>query len=214
MDITADNASSRFYQHLAALTTDTLPPPNALWQNIILHYREPHRAYHNLSHIAQLLTQFDRIEYVLDAPHMVALAIYYHDIIYDPQRSDNEAKSAEYADEQLAHLLSDVQRKRLKSLIMMTAAHEQTEPDDMDAAYLLDMDLSILGADWHTYAAYADAVRKEYAHVTTPDYRAGRTRVLAGLLAKPRLYLTQTYQALEAPARANIKREQQLLASA
>ncbi len=85
-------------------------------------------------------------------------------------------------------------------------------PDDSrdfsDAAYLLDMDLSILGAPWSTYQQYAQAIRQEYAHVADDNYRDGRTAVLQGLLAHPKLYLTDYYYSqLEAQARDNIKRE-------
>jgi predicted metal-dependent HD superfamily phosphohydrolase len=57
-------------------------------------------------------------------------------------------------------------------------------------------------------------VRQEYAHVAKVAYRVGRTQVLKGLLAHPRLYLTDYYyQRLEAQARKNIRRELTLLAA-
>lgn len=59
---------------------------------------------------------------------------------------------------------------------------------DSDAAYLLDMDLSILGMTWPEYKYYAQAVRQEYAHVATAAYQMGRIAVLESLLAHPRLY--------------------------
>ena len=83
-----------------------------------------------------------------------------------------------------------------------------------DAAYLLDMDLSILGASWSEYERYAQAVRQEYAHISNVDYRVGRIAVLKVLLAHSTLYLTDYYYArLETQARENIKREIILLAS-
>lgn len=101
---------------------------------------------------------------------------------------------------------------------MMTADHRigtWVDKDNYnDAAYLLDMDLSILGMSWSLYEQYAQAVRQEYAHVTDADYRYSRTTVLQGLLAHPRLYLTDYYyERLEAQARVNIKRELILLAA-
>ena len=94
------------------------------------------------------------------------------------------------------------------------AKTEADKAKKSDAAYLLDMDLSILGASWPEYEQYAQAVRQEYAHISNVDYRVGRIAVLTGLLAHPTLYLTDYYYArLETQARENIKREIILLAS-
>lgn len=204
---------NRFYLCLSALNSDVMPDnAQALWQNISMRYRESQRAYHTLSHIEQLLVQFESIKHNLPEPHIVALALYYHDVIYDPTRADNEQKSAEYAVDALSSYLSPEQCQYIYALIMMTANHQIDESTDSvkysDVAYLLDMDLSILGAPWSTYEQYANAIRQEYAHVADDNYRDGRTAVLQGLLAHPKLYLTDYYYSqLEAQARDNINRE-------
>ncbi len=50
----------------------------------------------------------------------MALSLYYHDLIYDPTRSDNEAKSAEYATDKLERYLSTEQCTPIQALIMTT----------------------------------------------------------------------------------------------
>ena len=204
-----DGLGKRFVQTLLAIdNTITSAISQALWQDIRQHYNEAHRAYHNLSHLKQLFIQFDDIKQHLQQPYLVALALYYHDVIYDPTRTDNEAKSAGYAVEQLQSYLNAKQCQRICTLIMMTAAHQLSDNTDRDAAYLLDMDLSILGAPWANYKKYAQAVRQEYAHVSDAEYCTGRASVLNSLLAHPALYLTDYYYSrLEKQARANIKRE-------
>ena len=209
---------NHFYLCLSALNSDVTPDDaQALWQDISVRYGEPQRAYHTLSHIEQLLVQFESIKHHLTAPYIVALALYYHDVIYDPTRVDNEQKSAEYAVGALSSYLRLEQCQDIYAFIMMTANHqidesiysvEYSSVKYSDAAYLLDMDLSILGAPWPTYQQYAQAIRQEYAHVADDNYCDGRTAVLQGLLAHPKLYLTDYYYSqLEAQARDNIKRE-------
>ncbi|MBI0427468.1 hypothetical protein [Psychrobacter sp. NG27] len=204
---------NRFYLHLSAIDSDVTPEQaQILWQDIAAHYSEHQRAYHTLEHIEQLFVQFESIQHVLSEPHIIALAVYYHDVIYDPTRSDNELRSAEYAVDALTPYLSDEQCQHIYTLIMMTANHQIDTLIDNDkyndAAYLLDMDLSVLGTTWSTYQQYANAIRQEYAHVLDTQYRDGRTAVLEGLLAHPRLYLTDYYyELLENQARDNIKRE-------
>lgn len=202
-----------FSMHLSALNDAiTSAAITALWQDIAARYNEPQRAHHTLKHIQQLFEQFDQIKDKLYEPHIIALALYYHDVTYDPRRSDNELKSAEYAVEALSHYLSAEQCQHIYALIMMTATHQPhklaDEDKSSDAAYLLDMDLSILGAPWSEYQQYAQAVRYEYMHVAKEDYRTGRIVVLEKLLAHSTLYLTEYYYGrLEELARDNIKRE-------
>lgn len=205
-----------FSQHLCALNSDITPAESrTLWLDIAAHYNEAGRTYHSLRHIQQLFFQFEHIRQHLHQPHIIALALYYHDVIYNPMRSDNELKSADYMSDKLAHYLDDQQCQYIYDLIMMTATHRLTELADKnnrsDAAYLLDMDLSILGMPWPEYEHYAQAIRQEYAHIPMTDYKRGRTQVLQTLLAHPRLYLTEHYQQLETQARANIACEINLL---
>ena len=206
-----------FEWHLIAINNAIkLAKVKALWQDIAVLYNETQRAYHSLQHIQQLFSQFEQIKHQLHEPHIIALALYYHDVIYDPRRSDNELKSAEYAVEALKGYLSAEQCQHIYALIMMTASHELHECLDKDtvsdAAYLLDMDLSILGTPWSEYEVYAQAVRQEYRHIANEDYRTGRIAVLQKLLAHPVLYLTAYYHNhFELQARDNIKREISLL---
>ena len=203
----------RFMTHLSAVNSD-IPSEKieSLWQGIAERYNENQRAYHTLQHIQQLFEQFEQVKQYLFEPHIIALALFYHDVIYEPTRSDNELKSAEYAVVCLTPYLNAEQYQHIYALIMMTASHQLDNLLDKnkvsDAAYLLDMDLSILGAPWPDYEKYAQAVRQEYAHVSDIEYCTGRTSVLNSLLARPTLYLTDYYYSrLEEQARANIKRE-------
>ena len=206
-----------FEWHLIAINNAIkLAKVKALWQDIAVRYNETQRAHHSLHHIQQLFSQFEQIKHQLHEPHIIALALYYHDVIYDPRRSDNELKSAEYAVEALKGYLSAEQCQHIYALIMMTATHELHECLDKDtvsdAAYLLDMDLSILGTPWSEYQVYAQAVRQEYRHIANEDYRTGRIAVLQKLLAHPVLYLTAYYHShFEVQARDNIKREISIL---
>ena len=54
-------------------------------------YTEPGRFYHTLKHTEAMLDALDR-RGVLTYP--LALAVWGHDLIYDPARGDNEARSA------------------------------------------------------------------------------------------------------------------------
>lgn len=210
---------SRFALHISAIHSE-IDQANihVLWQDLAARYSETQRAYHTLSHLQQLFGQFEKIKHHLYEPNIIALGLYYHDVIYEPQRSDNELKSAEYAVNALHHYLDATQCQHIYALIMMTTSHQRAKlashKKNSDAAFLLDMDLSVLAAPWHEYQQYAQAIRQEYQHVAPAEYQAGRVALLKGLLTRPRLYLSDYYyKRLEMPARDNLKREIISLAS-
>jgi predicted metal-dependent HD superfamily phosphohydrolase len=136
-------------------------------------------------------------------PGAVRLAAWLHDVVYDARRSDNEERSAEYA-ERMCRELSIPSGGLVASLILKTKTHD-AGPDEAEAQVVIDADLAILGADETAYRAYADDIRREYGRVVEPEYRQGRRQVLEKFLARPRIfYLLRN---LEHPARRNLDAE-------
>ncbi len=130
--------------------------------------------------------------------------------MYDAQASDNEEKSAEWALEFLqATTLEPARQARVADLVRRTKDHTQPQPPhDADLLLFLDADLSILGAPEAAYWEYARQIRREYQAVPEPAYRAGRSQVLARLLAAPVLFRTAALQEeLYASARGNLQAE-------
>src|SRR5690606_31119292 len=64
-------------------------------------YAETHRHYHTTQHLMECLATFAELAGLADSPHAVELAIWFHDAIYLPMRSDNEERSAELAQREL-----------------------------------------------------------------------------------------------------------------
>jgi predicted metal-dependent HD superfamily phosphohydrolase len=92
-------------------------------------------------------------------------------------------------------------------LVLLTAGHA-AGAGDRDGGLLCDADLAVLAGEPGAYDEYAAAVRREYAHVADPEFRAGRAAVLRRLLALPALYrLPELRAAWEPTARANLARE-------
>ena len=174
-------------------------------------YAEPHRHYHTLEHIAATLALLDGARGHLRHPDEAELAIWLHDVIYDPRAGDNEARSAALANRLLgAGGVAASIAGGVAALIMATqhlgARAEASGPAHPDAPYVVDADLGILGAPVEGFDRYEVQVRREYAHRSDADWRAGRRAVLAHFLALPRIYTTQVFARLEAPARANLAR--------
>ena len=174
------------------------------WTDVVARYQEPVRAHHTLEHVEEVLAFL--ADLAVDDPAALLAAVL-HDVVYDPTRTDNEEASARYAARVLAHLESAVV-SRTCDLVLATKAHDACPQGDRSCAALLDADLAILGAPVERYERYAAAIRREYRHVPEAAFRVGRGAVLEGFLARERLFLTEdVHHRLDAPARANLRRE-------
>lgn len=180
----------------------------AVFADLAARYEEPHRAYHNLRHLRQVLETIDSLRKQASDVTAIELAGWFHDVIYDPRGKENEEQSALYAERALRYLgMLDDTILRVKELILLTKTHT-APPGDIDAMILLDADLAILGAPEAEYRRYAAAIRQEYAHVKDEDFRQGRRSVLELFLNRKRLFLTDVMlQQMEQRARENLRRE-------
>ena len=171
---------------------------------LVAAYTAPGRHYHDLRHIEDCLGALTGVDDLSSAERgILTEAIWWHDVVYDPTRSDNEELSAQLAEQ---HVRPDL-RREVGRLIRLTKTH-QVEPDDRLGAILISIDLSILGAAPARYDAYAAAIRKEFAHVPDDDYRAGRARVLSQFAARPVIFPDPIFAArYDRPARDNLARE-------
>jgi predicted metal-dependent HD superfamily phosphohydrolase len=174
-------------------------------------YQTPPRAYHHFGHVLEVLRHYHEVAAGpgWQEPREVYVAVLYHDAIYQPGRSDNEARSADLARQELADV-PGLDLDRVCQLITLTARHGSLLPEevDADAAHFLDCDMAILGAEPEAFDRYDAAIAEEYAGVVPGFiYRFKRRRFLASLLGRPRIYLSGFGHARwDAPARANLRR--------
>jgi predicted metal-dependent HD superfamily phosphohydrolase len=181
----------------------------AIRSELVEGYSAPDRYYHDLRHVEALLALMREHLASLADPIDVEAAIWFHDAIYDTRRNDNEQRSADLARERLAPLASAEQVDRIVAMILATTNHMLprglSEREGGDCALFLDMDLAILGAPASEFAAYEQAVRREYGWVPEPTWIAGRRRVLEGFLARPSIYASPRFRVShETTARHNI----------
>jgi predicted metal-dependent HD superfamily phosphohydrolase len=172
---------------------------------VVARYREHHRSYHGVRHLAHVVgdVMAQLLEVPVEDPGAIVAAAFFHDVVYDPRSSTNEADSAALArrtlDSWAPERLDEVER-----LILATRTHDAT---DAAASVLLDADLAVLGAEPSVYEAYRRGVRAEYAHVHHDNWRSGRAAVLQSFLDRPRIFHTAAFASREARARANLLAE-------
>ncbi len=178
--------------------------PRKVFNKLIVAYSEKHRAYHTIQHLYECLVLVDSIRADLNDAHAVALALWFHDVVYDPQAKDNELKSAELFEQYLAQDLSIDIIQKIKSWIIATQKHEPT--NELDLRFLLDIDLAILAASPERFDEYEQQIQQEYAWVDPDVYSIKRKQVLAHFYQAEPLYQTQYFQKnFEQRAKGNLK---------
>ncbi len=181
--------------------------PASLIDAVLEHHREPHRHYHTLEHVDACLRAARALS---SAPSReVELALLFHDAVYDPKAKDNEQRSAEL-------LLTEGRRawvqeellQRAAPLILATKHLDDDVPEE--ACWVVDADLSILGADEAMFDHYEDNVRKEYAFVDDAAFAAGRRKFVREMLEREHIFVTRKGRTLwEESARRNLRRSEE-----
>jgi predicted metal-dependent HD superfamily phosphohydrolase len=178
----------------------------AIYQRLLAGYQEEHRHYHSLRHIEHCLGIFEQCKSLLQNADAVELAIWFHDVILESGRRDNEARSAQLYLELSAGVQREEMRRLVERLIMATL-HDGASLDDADSIYMVDIDLSSFGLPWPEFLRDSLDLRAENPHLCDADFHLNQTGFQRELLARPRFYLSDFFfERLEKQARANLAR--------
>ncbi|CAN5916757.1 hypothetical protein BH11BAC7_BH11BAC7_27630 [soil metagenome] len=178
-----------------------------LWSEIEAAYSGKKRHYHTLSHLGNLLNQLTVYKDQINDWDAMLFALFYHDVVYNALKQDNEEKSAELAEKRMNSLRVPADMiERCRKMILATKSHRPNP--DYDTNFFMDADLSVLGEDWDAYSEYCQQVRKEFAIFPDLIYNPGRKKVLTNFLQMERIFKTEAfYEKYEANAKKNLARE-------
>ncbi|MEO6435274.1 MAG: hypothetical protein ABIP55_05880 [Tepidisphaeraceae bacterium] len=169
-------------------------------------YTGPDRHYHDLGHIADCLRELDGVRQLASRADAIEAAIWFHDLIYDGRRTDNEEQSAEEAGIWLTLLGADVAFiDEVKRLIVFTR-HDR-DPEATDGRLMVDIDLASLALPAEQFDENSRRIRLEYPHTAEADFRRARTQMLQRFLDRPHIYFTPVFRdRYETRARENLQR--------
>lgn len=173
-------------------------------------YNSSKRFYHTFSHLNDCFKLLEGIKHDVVNQDAFSFAIWYHDVIYNPLRWDNEDRSARVAREELSMInVPERQIDSVSRLILLTKNHgAPTIIDDQDAAYFLDIDLSVFASPQDAYVMYMQSIRKEYSVLPAQVFNPKRANLLKRFLALKHIYHTLHFrQQFEKQARENIQFE-------
>lgn len=178
-------------------------------------YSQAHRAYHTAQHLTECLAHLRvacaGLMQSAEAHKQVAevaLALWYHDAVYRPERSDNEARSAHWLRvraQQFGIAPSGI--ARLTAMVLATRHGVASVPVDAQTQLLLDIDLAILAATPARFHEYCEQIRFEYAFVPAAIFANKRAQVLREFLTQEKIYQSPFGASFEAAARLNLANE-------
>ena len=176
-------------------------------RGLLAAWSEPHRRYHGITHLRDILDRVDELAPFADNSDAVRLAAWYHDAVY-AGLPDDEERSARRAEDELSRLnVAPELVAEVARLVRMTITHDPA-PGDRNAEVLSDADLAALAVAGDVYQFNTAAIRAEYTHVPAEAFRKGRAQVLVALLAGPGVFRTAyARRAWEAAAQDNMRAE-------
>jgi predicted metal-dependent HD superfamily phosphohydrolase len=176
-----------------------------LFERLCADHQSKERRYHTLTEVGECLARLARWQAHAENPHEIAVAIWFKDAVYDPQRHDNEGRSARLAFDSLVALGVDAETaRRVRDLVVLT--RHDGPPSGVDARLMVDIDQGIFGASPERYAQYEQQLREEMSHITDFIYRRRRVEALKAQLARLHIFHTDAVRVeIERQARANLQ---------
>lgn len=202
-----ERASADLELRFAGLMKRLFPGPRAddLFTLLSRCYGEPGRHYHTLAHVRHCLDRLDEVHDRLDDPDAAELAVWFHDAVHDPERDDNELRSALLFEERVGVHLPTPRADSIHAMIMATV-HVDASGDGNDSRYVADIDLSGLAAPRPEFLQAAKLLRRERGYSAGSGFQLGSERFFRRLLSKPGIYRTEYFRTgCEAWARLNIE---------
>jgi len=178
-----------------------------VFRYIVLKHEEPHRAYHTLKHIRDVMREFDLARHQCENPHAIEIAIWFHDIIYDVGEKYNEENSAATASRALKDLGAKNEFIRIVMRLIMVTKHGKITPVTKDEMIMVDSDLAGLGLSKEEFEVNKNNVELEYKTVFSDDeIRKGQKDFFQEILKRENIYYTDWFRGrYEDQARSNLK---------
>jgi len=163
------------------------------FNHLLSKYSESSRHYHNIDHIRNCLGEFDEVADEINFSDEIELAIWYHDILYDIESTQNEEDSAEFTLE-ICLNAGTTERFSQKVYRLIMATSHQGEVETAEEKFIIDIDLSILGKPEPEYDEFEKNIRLEYGSIPDEIFFPARINVLQNFLKRPKIYLTEHFR--------------------
>ncbi len=142
-------------------------------------WSEKHRHYHTVNHLTQVLADIENDyrfkDLSVNKKHALLLAAFFHDIVYDPKRQDNEEKSIEYFirsykghDPRMIDTVCEI----------IECTKYRKRPTNKLQRIMWDADNKGFTEGYETLLKNEKLIRKEFIHLSHKEYKEKRITFL------------------------------------
>ena len=178
---------------------------DSIYERYIVSSYTENRYYHTLRHIRATLNALKDFHLDPEERVKVELGLWFHDVVYDASKEDNEKQSAEHF-ARFAKYANIPFADSFDIMGMIMATRHVHLPVTLLQEIICDCDLAELASPYHSLNS--KNVRKEYGFLSDDEWILGRSQFINSMLSKEHIYNTVEYRgALEDTARHNLKEE-------
>jgi pantetheine-phosphate adenylyltransferase len=143
-------------------------------------WNEPHRGYHTTKHLHDLLQQIQTTPDLSEKQReMLMLTALFHDIVYDPTRTDNEERSVDTLYKYASDTNDDI--RAIADCIRDTKTHE---PRTHLSSLFSEMDMHIVVEPLANLLEWERGIAYEYSFMAKSEYIEKRTQFLKSIVEK------------------------------
>jgi len=165
-----------------------------LFYDLYNEYSSESRHYHNLTHINNLLKYSKDFDLELKDRIILELAIWFHDVVYDPKSKTNEYDSVLYLNKFLLESFNfDINKFKFRndvSNIVLSTKHNNSASSELEKI-MCDIDLREFAEDWYMENSFK--IKKEFSFLSDKEWREGRINFIKEFLNRKRIYQTDVY---------------------
>jgi len=146
-------------------------------------WNESHRSYHTLNHLNDVIGQINesKSKYTNEEYEKLMLTALFHDCVYNPIKSDNEEKSADFFIECCSDK-SNGDILEVRQMILDTKTHKATT--NLSESFN-KYDMNIVERDFDQLLEWENGIEFEYTpHYSKEQYKEGRLKFLESILNK------------------------------
>jgi len=164
-----------------------------------------------LLNLEKLIDELNTCKHLIADWDTLLFSVFYHDIIYNVLKSNNEEKSADLAVKRLSAINFPKDKiNTCREQIIATKSHLASI--NKDTNLFTDADLSILGQPTDLYVQYCAQIRNEYSIYPDIVYKPGRKKVVTHFLNMEKLFKTSYFSdKYELQAKKNLESELNML---
>ena len=167
---------------------------DAVYGKIEEMHTSPGRVYHTIKHASDCILELWPIRDKAEHPYEVAMALWFHNAVYNAREKGGKEKSARFAEDVLTNAgVSEPSVRRVCEDIIATKQH--IGPASKDAALTADIDITIFGKSQEEFLEYDNALRRENLHIKDDEFWKERKEEVDRFLKREHIYRTEHFRA-------------------